>query len=287
METNETKIELRGTKTLLEGAPGSGKTTALITMIEAGLELFVVITDPGGEEALLDAMARRKLPIEKLHWHYVASASPSWQTLMKMSTLITALGYKALSEIKTGVEKQDYQQFMEILKTLFNFKCDRTGEEFGAVDTWGTDRALAIDSLSGVNTMALDMTIGAKPSAHQGEWGVAMNAEAKLITKCCSDIKCFFVLTAHVEREMDETIGRPQLMVGALGRKLAPKLPKDFSDVVLAYREGTEFFWSTIAPNVDLKARTLPLSDKLKPTFDQIIKPWRERVKLAEGNTQS
>jgi len=279
-QSNPQPTSLSGTKTLLLGAPGSGKTTALVTLIEAGLELFVTITDPGGEEALLDAMAKWKLPMNKLHWHYIAAASPSWDTLKKMATVITALDYKGVTEIKAGIEKRDYQQFFQLLGNMANFK-DQHGEEFGAVDSWGPERAYALDSLSGLNTMALDMVLGAKPAAHQGEWGIAMNAEEKLVKKLCADTKCFFVLTAHVEREMDETIGRPQLMAGALGRKLAPKLPKDFSDVVYAHRSGTDFLWSTTAANIDLKARTLPLSDKLEPSFGQVVDAWKKRVKVA------
>jgi len=274
---------LRGTKTLLLGPPGAGKTTSLVTFIEAGLELFVIITDPGGDEALLDAMRVRKLPLDKLHMYYVSAASPSWETLLKMTTLIKTMGYKALSEIKSGIEKQDYQQFFELLSIMHNFVDARTREEFGPVDSWGPDRAFALDSLSGVNTMALDMMVGAKPSAHQGEWGVAMNAEEKLIKKLCADTKCFFVLTAHVQTLMDQTIGRPMLMVDALGTKLAPKLPKDFSDIVYTYREGTDFFWSTVAANIDLKARTLPLEDKMQPSFGQVVEAWQKRVDLADS----
>lgn len=277
---------LRGTKTLLIGAPGSGKTTSLTTFIEAGLELFVLITDPGGEEALLDAMERKGLPIDKLHWHYVAAASPSWNTLIKMADTIKVLDYKGLTEIKAGIEKKDYQQFLELIKAMQNFVCDRTGEEFGPVDHFGPDRAFAVDSLSGINEMAMDMLIGAKPAAHQGEWGVAMNAEVKLVKKLCSDLRCFFCLTAHIEKEMDETIGRPMIMVSALGRKVAPKLPKDFSDVVQAYREGAEFFWSTTSANVDLKARTLPLSGKLPPQFGQVVDSWKKRKAQTETSIQ-
>lgn len=276
-------ILVRGTKTLLIGPPGAGKTWCLPTLIEAGIELFVIITDPGGEESLLDSMAARKLPLDNLHWKYIPCASPSWDTLYNMAKKINTMTYEAITKIKSGIEKQDYQQYMEVISQLFNFTCDRTGLEYGAVDSWGPDRALVIDSLSGINTMSMDMTIGAKPAAHQGEWGVAMNAEEKLIKKLCADLKCFFVLTAHIEREVDEVAGQTQLMVGCLGRKLAPKLPKDFSDVILTYREGTSFFWSTVAPNVDLKARTLPLANKLQPSFGQVVEAWQKRVALTEA----
>ena len=109
-----------------------------------------------------------------------------------------------------------------------------------------------------------------------------MAAEEKIIKKFCSDLRCFFVLTAHIQRIYDEVIGQQQLMVDALGNKLAPKLPKDFSDVVLAVRDGSKYSWSTAAVQVDLKASTLPLSDKLEPSFVQVVESWRKREATAQ-----
>lgn len=271
------KLFMRGTKTLLMGAPGGGKTTSLTTMIEAGIELFVLITDPGGEEALIDAMELKKLPMDKLHWHYVAAASPSWETLMKQAKLINMMGYKALADIKSGIEKNDYQQFMELIKACEDFPCDRTGKTYGPIDKWGTDKCFALDSLSGVNTMALDMMIGAKPTAHMGEYGVSMNALHKFCTKLVADLDCFLVVNAHILKGEGLSI-----IVDVLGTKLAPKFPKDYSDVVLAYREGSDFYWSTSALEVDLKARTLPLSHKLTPSFDQVVTSWKRRKATVE-----
>jgi len=275
---------VRGSKTLLMGAVGSGKTTAITTLIEAGIETFVTITDPGGQESLISAMEERKLPMEMLHWTYIASASPSWDVLLKMATTINMMGYKELSEIKQGIAKQSYQQFMQLIVSARNFIDDRTKEEFGPADSWGPERAFVHDSLSGINTMAYDLIVGAKPTAHKGEYGVAMNAEEKFIKKCCVDLKCFYVLTAHVDREPDEIGLGTKIMVGALGQKLAPKLPKDFSDVVYCYREGTDYYWSTMAANVDLKHRLLPLGEKLKPSFGQVVTAWKALTVVAERN---
>ena len=284
----EEKIEapiIPGGSTLLIGPAGTGKTTALTTFIEAGIETFVLITDPNGEESLIDAMEKKNLPMDLLHWNYVPQASPSWDTLMDMAKIITELSYEGLTKIKSGVGKQDYQQFLQLMSICANFKCQRTGEEYGPIDKWGPDRAFCLDSLSGMNTMSMDMTIGAKPCAHEGEWGVAMNAEERLVKKFVSDLKCFFTLVGHIQRSKDAITGGTQIMVDALGTKLAPKIPKDFSDVVLAVRENKEFTWSTTAVQVDLKARTLPLDDKLKPTFVQIVEAHRRRTKLTTATT--
>ncbi|KKN74517.1 hypothetical protein LCGC14_0389340 [marine sediment metagenome] len=286
--TERTPIETQpqasipGSSTLLIGPAGTGKTTAIPTFIAAGIETFVLITDPRGEESLIDAMELHNLPMDKLHWHYVAQASPSWATLQTMATTITSLSYKAVTEIKSGLNKQDYQQFFNMLAVCANFKCQRDGKEYGAIDSWGPNRAFAFDSMSGLNTMSMDMTIGSKPAAHQGEWGIAMNAEERFIKKCCSDLRCYFLLTAHLQRLVDELAGGMTLMVDALGTKLAPKIPKDFSDVVLAVKAGIEFTWSTAAINVDLKNRALPIADKLKPDFGQMVDKWKQRTAAAQ-----
>src|SRR5690242_3695577 len=81
-KSNSTVFNSRGTKTLLVGPPGSGKTTALVSFIEAGIDLFVIGTDPGFEESILDAMARKNLPLEKLHYQYIAPASAPWSALL-------------------------------------------------------------------------------------------------------------------------------------------------------------------------------------------------------------
>lgn len=262
---------------LLMGGVGTGKTDCLATIIEAGLELFVVGTEPRYIESLIDSITRRGLPIDKLHYASVAPITVGFDSLIKSAELVNDLSYEGLSQIKSGIEKKKYNQFVKLLQTLYNFKCERTGQTYGSVDTWGSDRCLVIDSLSGVNIMAKDLMLGSKPTAAQGEWGVAMDTEERLINKLCADTKCMFVLTAHVDREPDEVSGASKVTVGALGKKLAPKLPRFFSEVVLAHREGSVHWWSTTMVGHDLKKRVLPYSDKIEPTFRPIIEAWRRR----------
>ncbi len=277
---------LAGTKTLLCGPPGSGKTTSLVTAIKAGLNLAVIITDPGGEESLLDAAKLYDVDLDKLYYAYVAPAAASWSALRDMATKINMMSYKDLTELKMGIAKSGHTQFLDLIDTCANFVCQRTGRVVGPIDELGTDWMVAVDSASGLNVMAMELMIGGKPAAHQGEWGVAMNAEEKLIMKWCADLRCFFCLTAHVEKEMDETIGRPIHGAGFLGRKLAPKLPRFFSDYACAYREGSTFFWSTVDSRMDLKARNLPLNDKISPTFEQIVTKWQQRAKQTKQPQQ-
>jgi hypothetical protein len=260
---------LPGVNVMLMGASGSGKTTSLRTLIAQGITPFVVFTEPGFE-VLGD------LPPEKIHWHYIKPADVPWVTMIDAAKLINTLSFEALTKVN-DIKKSKYGQFVDLLSSLNNFKCDRTGESFGDVCTWGTDRAIVLDSLTGINIMAMNLVVGAKPVKHQGDWQIAMDNLERLIQKLCTDTACHFVLIAHVERELDEVQGGQRIMASTLGRKLAPKLPRLFSDVVFVDKTGPKFTWSTNALGVDLKARNLPYADGLAPDFGPLIQKWKQQ----------
>lgn len=272
-----TQREARGSKTLLLGNPGSGKTSAIATLVQAGLEVGVLITDPGGEESLYDAMERLRLPLDRLHTKYIPPASADFTTILDLGKKVSAMDYASITTIKSGIGKSDHQQFLQVIDTCNNFIADRSGVRLGPVDSWGPDRAFVIDSATGLNVMCMALMIGAKPGAHQGEWGVAMNMEEQFIMKLCSDLRCFFVLTAHIEREMDETQGKPMRMAAFLGRKLAPKIPRLFSDVIEQKRDGTKHFWSTVGSDIDLKQRNIAAGADITPSFVPLVENWRRR----------
>jgi hypothetical protein len=170
-----------------------------------------------------------------------------------------------------------HNQFTTMLRALANFKDQRDGKEYGAVDSWGPDRCLALDSLTGINPIALSLVVGGKPVKSQSDWGIAQDQIEKVIRQLCDGCRCHFVLTAHVERETDQVFGGVKITVSTLGRALAPKIPPMFSDVILSYREGTKFLWSTANAQADLKARNLPIADGIQPTFEQIFNKWKSR----------
>lgn len=223
--------------TLLMGPPGCGKTDVVITLLLAGIETFVVITEPTGVDSLLDSCARRNALLEKLHWAVVSPASGGWAGMKEMGLKINSMSYKDLSELKSGIGREHMKQYPKLLSLFENFKCERTGKEYGDVTEWDASRALVVDSLSGLNIIMMQHTVGFKPSPHQGEWGIAMNSLEMLLLKLSSDCKCFFVLTAHIEKEPDELTGGTKIYASALGRKLAPKIPRFFSEVILARKD--------------------------------------------------
>lgn len=280
--------QLKAPTCLLMGPAGSGKTYSLATLLEAGLETFVIGTEPNFLDTLLDSCRDRGLKLDKLHWHYIAPAAPDMQALEEMALKISTQSYEGLSNMKSGISKEKTTQYREFLALWRDFIDEKDGQHYGSIFDFPPDtHAVAIDSLSGMNTMALDLMIGMKPTAAQGEWGVAMNLEEKSIQKLTSDLKCMFVLTAHIGREPDEVSGGKMVMMDALGTKLAPKLGKQFSEIILSRRGATakEFRWSTFDPGVVLKNRSLPISKDLDPSFALVWSSHKRRVAQLTGAT--
>ena len=260
-----TPVSHPGTKTLLLGASGTGKTHSIRTLVEAGLEVFVLSTEPGIESVLGD------IPTEQLHWHYIAPASVGWAELQDSAKKINSFDMKTLSGL-TDINKRKYTQWADFLAQCADFVDQRTGESFGDVTEWDATRAFVVDSLSGLSIMGMNMVVGSKPVKSQGDWGIAMDNLERLINKLVMDTKCYFVLTAHPEKEMDEVLGSQILTVSSLGKKLPPKLPRYFDDVILTKRDGKTFSWSTIDSGVDLKARNISWDANMKPSFVPIVK---------------
>jgi len=260
-----------GVNVMLVGATGTGKTYSIRTLLDVGITPFCLFTEPGFESVLGD------LPKDKIHWCYIPPANPSFEAMIDSARKINTLSLKSLSQL-ADINKREYAQFVEVIAALHNFKCARTGEEFGDIGDWGPDRAIVVDSLSGLNIMAMSLVVGSKPVKSMADWGIAMSNLEALIQKLCTDTRCHFILTAHLERSQDEITGGLTITASVLGKKLAPKIPRFFDDVINCQREGTVFTWSTAALNVDLKARNLPISDKLEPSFVPLINNWRAKA---------
>lgn len=256
-----------GSNTLLVGATGSGKTHAIRTLIEAGITPFIIFTEPG-MRTISD------LPCDKIHYKYIPPATISWNDLLANQKKINTMSFKALTQLG-DMDKHKYAQFLDVTSAMNDFVCDRCGEHFGDVADWGTDRAIVLDSLSGLNTMAMQMVVGAKPVKAMGDWGVAMDNLEQFLNAMTNNTQCHFVMTAHLEREQDEVSGGVHLMASTLGKKLAPKIPRNFDDVVLCKNQEGQFSWATAGINVDLKWRNLEGGKELPPSFVPLIESWK------------
>jgi hypothetical protein len=261
---------------LVEGPTGTGKTHVLGTLPQPGLETFALFTE-SGLESFLGYWTDRGADIPpNVHWHILEPAKTDFNTLASTAERINTVAQETLHKMQ-DVNRSQHNQFVGLLRSLADFPDDRTGKKFGPVDSWGPDRVLALDSLTGINPIALSLVVGGKPVKSQADWGIAQDQIEKLIRMLCDGCKCHFVLTAHVERETDQVFGGVKVTVSTLGRALAPKLPPMFSDVILSIREGTKFSWSTANAVADLKTRNLPLAEGIQPDFKQIFDKWISR----------
>lgn len=271
---------------LVFGEPGSGKTTSVVTLLQNGLEVFVIITEPNGLDSLLDACSRADVSLDKLHWCFIGPTSVSIAILKEQAEKINRFSFEDLTKMKGDPSKRTMEQWMKVLNTLENFKDDRTGRSYGNVGEWKTDRALVIDSLSGLNLMARDWTVGIKPMMAQGEYGVAMHMIHRLVNVGTA-LDCYFILMAHVSRSVDPVKGGTHLSLLTLGEKYTPPIPAPFSEVIYAYKDGNQFYWSTMTANIATKNRALPLSDKLVPNFKPIIEIGKKRAELVQRSIQT
>ena len=269
-------IGLAGVNVMLMGPAGTGKTHSLGTLAEAGVEVFYLGLE-SGLESLFGYFTDKKKPVpDNVHWHIVTPPSASFTEMIDAATKINQYTLESLAKM-VDPDKQKHNQFVSLLKALNNFKDDRTGKEYGAVNTWGTGRALAIDGMTGLCRCAMSLVVGGKSVRSQSDWGIAQDTVEKLIRMLCDSCRCHFVLISHVERETDLVLGGVKLMPSSLGKALPPKLPPMFSDCILTVREGSSWKWDTASALADVKTRNLPISANNLPDFGQIIKKWQAR----------
>jgi hypothetical protein len=267
------KYNIPGAKVLLLGDAGTGKTHSLRTLVASGIEVFAIFTEPG-MEVVADISA------DKLHWQYISPSTVGWDSMIDSAKKINTLSFEALTKLP-HINRDKHAEFIKLLTVLSNFTDARTGKNYGPVDNFDQSQALWIDSASGLNTMAMNLVAGSKPMKSPADYGVAMDNLENLYEKLCNDLKCHVIVVGHMERETDEMTGGTTLMISTIGRKLAPKIPKLFSDVIHAKRNDVKFSWSTVTPNTALKARNIPWAENQPASFEPLIANWRKKNETA------
>ena len=220
------------------------------------------------------------IPADKLHWNYLSPSTVGWDAMIDSATKINKLSFEALTKLP-HINREKHSEFIKFLTVMSNFTDERTGKNYGPVNNLDQSQVLWIDSASGLNTMAMNLVAGSKPMKSPADYGVAMDNLENLYEKICNDLKCHVVVVGHMERETDEITGGVHLMISTIGKKLAPKLPKLFSDVIHAKGNDTKFTWSTVTPNMTLKARNVPWSENMPASFTPLIENWRRKNETA------
>lgn len=270
-------------KVLLIGQPGSGKTRSIATLLEAGLEVFVIFTEQGKESLLQGVidLGLEKVAKEKLHWAFVGASTPGFAGLRKFAQDINAKSQKELQKEGGGAVPKNHQQLIDVIRLCENFK-DQHGNEFGNVSEFGNDKVLVVDGLSGINDMSMDLVVGAKAIKTIADWGMAMDTQMKLVKQFVGDLVCGFILLAHLEINKDEVEGKIYKLPKLLGNKNSADFGSKFSDVILAKDTGANWIWSTQENQMQLKTRNLEYSGKLKPSFVDLFSKWASRYEVLD-----
>jgi len=276
--TNSFPDWVMGFKTILMGMPGSGKTTSLVTLAQMGFDVFVAFTEPGIGN-LNKAMMLAKLTEEERKRIHFAYIKPGVESFSKLKVGASAVNAAAeFGKMESG-SRRDFQQLIQLMNLFENF-IDQNGVEFGPVDKWGCNRVLALDGMSGLAKMAMDLTVGAKPTKTLQDWGVAIDQLDKFQLQC-ANIRVPFVLLSHLSREQEEVTGKTITTLKALGKQLPTSMPFAYNDFIMATQDGTgKFKWKTIDPNCQLKATYLPHSGDLDPDFKPLVMGWLKEQAL-------
>lgn len=266
---------LPGCNVLLMGPAGTGKTHSIGTLVDEGIEVFFFAFE-SGTESLFGYWTDRGLPVPKnLHTITIKSANASWLEMADSVGMVNRLSYESLKKA-VDPNKSKYNQLEMFLRT-FNEVVDDQGNKFGCVDSFGANKAIVIDGLTGLGNATMKAVIGGKADRDQKDWGLAQNILENFLRRICDNCRCHFILIAHVERETDKILGGVKVSVSTLGQALPPKLPPMFSDVILAVRNTDKWFWDVASPVADVKTRNLPIRSDNAPTFKSILDKWKSR----------
>lgn len=286
MTTDQPKTE-SAPNIFLMGEISTGKTRAIRTLVEAGVEVFLIPTEPGFVDILGD------IPPEKLHWHYIPSygvevkaGETTTKTLANLKATAQLLQSTDMENIKKmpGQGRSQYNQFFQLLEACNNFKDDRTGKEYGDSALFTPQQALVIDGLSGINNMVSRLVAGNKPCMSWPEFEASQFTVEQFVNTLAQSLKCWFILTSHVEREPDPVTGIQKIMPSTIGKVLAPRLTKFFSEAILCRRviDGGKsvYQWDNMTTEATVKNRNLPQAPNHKPDFAIIKANWEKKVEF-------
>jgi hypothetical protein len=252
------------TKLLLCGDSGSGKTSALASLANAGKKLRILDYDDG-----LDILPEFLKP--------EAVNNVSYVTLRDSLAQADSFrrGARLLSHWKDG------------------------DEDLGHVKEWGEDTVLVIDSLTLMGEAALRAALvfnNKKPTeqASQPEWGAAARDVQNIIQYITGDeVKCNVVVTTHMQY-MEGDMGVSKAYPTSVGSKLSTKIGRYFNCVcridTRSSSKGTERTLRTMSDHkMDLKVTSPSLIEPniqldLNELFNSIQK--NAKAKLKESNTK-
>jgi len=243
-------------KVLCPADSGAGKTGALASLVDAGLNVRVLDFDNG--LSVLKGYVKNKANLGNVH--YVDQLQDEMQLVAG----------------RIGIKKTvGFQRAMSAL--------DKGGKEFWGADIppltqWTERDVLVVDALSTAGRASLQMVMAANGAGLKApeiqHYGVAMdNIEKWLQIVTSSVVKCHVIVNTHVTN----IEGTATLYPEALGSKLSPKVGRYFDNTVsLTVSQGKRVFRTDKDGLLPLKVAvpmkdTYPIETGWKDIFEAII----------------
>ena len=82
------KDELRPPTTLVIGPAGAGKTSSLVTLLQSGLHVRMLATEPTAPNRVLEEAKKRNIDSSRFDWNYVSPSPPNWSTLIEKARIV-------------------------------------------------------------------------------------------------------------------------------------------------------------------------------------------------------
>lgn len=206
-------------KMLLIGDSGKGKTGALASLAEAGLQVRILDFDNG--LSILPSILKGKPE---------AIARIQYESCLDDFHMV---GQKLLPK---GVPTA----FTKGLSLMTDWKTPSLN--LGPVSSWDKKNVLVIDSLSHLSNAAMRYVLSLNKRSGeqpwQSDWGQAMSLIEQVLQLLYSDqIKCHVILTAHIthiggEENADGKMVGVKQYPNTLGQKLPPKIPQYFNTML-------------------------------------------------------
>lgn len=265
---------------MIIGPSGRGKTTSIRTLPEAGLQTFVLATEPA-MQVYADLHGW-------IHWVFIPPFIEDWGIHVERARNIQNQTWDSLSKQEDDPHRRRYDAWMRLYGTLANFTCAECGQSFGDVKTWGHDRALVVDGLSGINQMSLDFHKGgAIADSHGRKRGIAADAVYNLFGQNLTYLNCLYALIGHSRDEFLEDERAVKTSLDILGKKTAGSWARTFNDIVLAGYDAEGFWWDNANPSANVKAGYLPMSQRHPQSFVPLVEAWRRRVESTPQTPQA
>lgn len=214
-------------KLLLIGDAKSGKTTSLVSLVEAGYKLRILDMDN-----LLDSLV-----------FFIRQRCPDKIDNVECRTLRDKRKMTQVGPVIDGSPRA----FTDAIKMLDNWKYTEDGTEvdLGVPAQWGPDCILVLDSLSRFCDAAYDWREPLTPKGRQsGEqdaratYGDAQDAvESVLATLTSKNFRSNVIVIAH-GMYMKLPDGTEKIFPQGVGQKLSPKIPQYFPSYIRYRNQG-------------------------------------------------